>query len=93
MILRTLDTRSYPYSRDLFALHYFKLNDLALPALGNPNQQNPIEHYYKNTSGDIVIRVSPEGEKYWVIFLKNTINKPVVKAIYGPYLSHANKWE
>lgn len=67
MILRTLDIRNYPYSRDLFALHYFKLNDLALPVLGNPNQQNPIEHYYKNT-----------------------INKYVVKAVYGPYFSHSH---
>ncbi|MEN9449475.1 MAG: hypothetical protein RJA83_89 [Pseudomonadota bacterium] len=91
MILRTLDTRNYSYSRNLFALHYFKLNDLALPALGNPNQQKPIEQYYKNTGGDIVIRVSPEGKKYWVILLINTVNKLVVKAIYGPYFSHSQE--
>lgn len=89
MILRTLDTSSYPYARNLFALHYFKLNDLTLPVLGNPNQQKPIEKYYKDIMGDIVIRVSPGGKKYRVIPLKNTINGPVVKAVYGPYSSHS----
>lgn len=87
MLLRTLDPHSYNYHRDLFALHHFKINDLALPSLGKDDNQNPINQYYTNTMGHIVIRVLPGGKEYWVIMLSSDTENPVIKAYYGPYAS------
>lgn len=86
MLMRTTDPLVYPYSRDLFALHYFPLNDLSLPSLGGPNHPAPIDHYYKNSMGSIVIRVEPGGKEFWVIMLSDSGN-PLIKAFYGPYKS------
>ena len=88
MLLRTTDLHLYNYPRDLFAVAYFKLNDLALPALGGPTQYNAIEHYYKATGGSILVRVAPGGKKFWIVMLsKNSGQPPVVKSVFGPYLS------
>lgn len=89
MLLRTTDLHLYNYPRDLFALAYFKLDDLAIPSLGGLNHQDAIEAYYKNTNGDVVIRVAPGGTKFWVIMLESGSTVPIVKAVYGPYFSTA----
>lgn len=86
MLLRTTDLHNYNYSRDLFAVQYFKLNDLSLPAFGKSGQHT-IEHFYKNTNGHIVVRVMPGGKEFWVIMLTSDTDKPVIKAVYGPYHS------
>ncbi len=87
MILRTLNPHSYDYHRNLFALHHFKLNDLSLPSMGGPNHRVPIDQYYTNTMGHIVIRVLPGGKEYWVIMLSSNTGNPIVEAYYGPYHS------
>lgn len=91
MLLRTTDQRFYKHAPDLFALAHFRLNDLSIPALGNPNHhQNAIQTYYKNTDGDVVVRVAPGGKQFWIIMLKSGSVTPIIKAVYGPYIS-ANK--
>lgn len=88
MLMRTLDTQAYPYRRDLFALHHFPLNDLSLPFFGDPNKNNSaVDHYYTASMGHIVVRVAPGGKRFWIIMLTSDTDKPVVQAIYGPYLS------
>ena len=88
MLLRMTDLHYYNYSRDLFALAYFKLNDLAIPALGNPDhRQAAIQTYYKNTDGDVIVRVAPGGTHFWVIMLSTGSVRPIIKAVYGPYVS------
>lgn len=87
MILRTLDRHSYDYHRDLFALHHFKLNDLALPSLAGSSRHDPIDQYYKNTMAHVVVRVLPGGKEYWIIMLSSDTENPVVQAYYGPYKS------
>lgn len=86
MLLRTTNLRNYDYSRDLFALQYFKLNDLALPAFGDSGKQ-AIEQYYKNTMGHVVVRITPGGKEFWIVILTSNTPNPVVKAFYGPYKS------
>ena len=86
MLLRTTSMLNYNYVRDLFALQYFKLNDLSLPSFGAKNQ-GPIEQYYKNTMGHVVVRVIPGGKEFWIIVLTSNTPNPVIKAVYGPYHS------
>ena len=90
MLLRTTDLRNYNYSRDLFAVHYFKLNDLSIPSFGKSGKK-AIENYYKNTNGHIVVRVMPSGKAFWIIVLTSNTPNPVVKAFYGPYDSLVKK--
>lgn len=87
MILRTFDSHSYAQKRELFALHHFALNDLELPSLGGPHHQNPINQYYKDTMGHVVVRVMSGGKQFWVIILTSNTDNPVIKAFYGPYSS------
>ncbi len=86
MLLRTTNLQNYNYSRDLFAVQYFKLDDLVLPAFGG-HGQHAIEQYYKSTDGHVVIRVFPGGKTFWIIILTSNTPNPVVKAFYGPYHS------
>lgn len=88
MLLRLTDQSIYKGERDLFALAHFKLNDLSIPVLGNPDHhQNAIQTYYKDTDGDVVIRVAPGGKRFWVIMLRSESAIPIIKAVYGPYSS------
>jgi beta-lactamase superfamily II metal-dependent hydrolase len=42
---------------------------------------------FRTTEGHILIRVAPGGLSYHVIVLDNTVESPVVSAVFGPYLS------
>lgn len=85
MLLRTRSQQLYNYPRDLFSLVRFQLDALSIPVLGEPNQHDTLDQYYKNTNGDIVVRVSPGGKKFWVIVLDTKTT--LTKAVYGPYTS------
>lgn len=87
MLLRVTDKRNYDYPTNLFSLNHFKLNDWLIPALGDQDNHNMINHYYKNSEGHVLIRVMPGGKQFWVVILANDITHPIVKAFYGPYQS------
>jgi hypothetical protein len=45
---------------------------------------------YRSMSGHILLRVEPEGKRYWVLILEDTDPRCPLKAVFGPYAPKKN---
>jgi hypothetical protein len=78
-LLRMTSKNIWPSDRELFSTNMLLANKLVIGEL--------IDKSYKSTSGHIVIRVLPPGDKYFVYILNNQSTDRNVTNIFGPYFS------
>lgn len=82
VLIRATSQYLYPGPRDLFATNLLEANKLVIGSL--------IDQSYKSTQGHILVRVLQGGKTYYVIILDDSMEKPLIKDVFGPYTSNNN---
>ena len=83
VLRRVTSTFLYPGPRDLFATNILEANKNVIGTA--------LERAYKSMDGHIVVRVTDEGKKYFVIILNDENEVNEVLAVHGPYESKPKK--
>jgi len=83
VLRRVTSTFLYPGPRDLFATNILEPNKNVIgPSL---------ERAYKSMDGHIVVRVTDEGKKYYVIILNDENEAREILSVHGPYETKIKK--
>ncbi len=82
-LLRMTSKSIWPEERDLFATNMLEANKLVIGEL--------LERSYQCTQSHIVLRVNPNGDKYFVYTLNNNDTIREITGVYGPYYSKKNQ--
>ena len=77
VLIRATTPHLYEGPRDLFATNMLQANRDVIGPL--------IDRSYKSQQGHILVRVLPGGASYYVIILDDSLEKLVVKDVFGPY--------
>lgn len=77
VLIRATTPFLYEGPRDIFATNMLQANKDVIGPL--------IDRSYKSQQGHILVRVLPGGSSYYVIILDDTIEKLMVKDVFGPY--------
>ena len=77
VLIRATTPHLYPGPRDLFATNMLQANKDVMGPI--------VDRSYKSTQGHILVRVLPGASEYYVIILDDSVEKLVVKDVFGPY--------
>ncbi|RKX34043.1 MAG: hypothetical protein DRP71_08375 [Verrucomicrobia bacterium] len=77
VLLRMISEKIYPGPRDLFATNMLDANRHVI----GPR----IDSAFRSTSGHILVRVEPDGRRYWVLILDDSDPRSHLKEVFGPY--------
>ena len=81
VLIRATTPFLYEGPRDIFATNMLQANKDVIGPL--------IDRSYKSQQGHILVRVLPGGSSYYVIILDDSVEKLMVKEVFGPYEVHA----